>query len=95
MFCANCGNQIDDKAVICPKCGVPVKKAYKKDKVVAGILAILVGGIGVHKFYLEDNKMGIIYLLFCWTCIPSIIGLVEGIMYLVATDEEFNSKYVK
>ncbi|MCR8634759.1 MULTISPECIES: TM2 domain-containing protein [Paenibacillus] len=64
-----------------------------KSKVTAGVLAILVGGLGIHKFYLGKTLLGIVYLLFCWTCIPSIIGLIEGILYLTKTDEEFQQKY--
>jgi TM2 domain-containing membrane protein YozV len=37
--------------------------------------------------------MGILYLVFCWTGIPSIIGLIEGIIYLTKTDDEFQTKY--
>ncbi|NOU92479.1 NINE protein [Paenibacillus sp. LMG 31456] len=64
-----------------------------KSKVTAGILAILVGGFGVHKFYLGKTLLGVVYLLFCWTGIPSIIGLIEGILYLTKTDDEFQRKY--
>ncbi|RAK23160.1 TM2 domain-containing membrane protein YozV [Anoxybacillus vitaminiphilus] len=64
-----------------------------KNKVVAGILAILLGGLGIHKFYLGKLGQGILYLIFAWTGIPSIIGLIEGILYLVQSDEEFNRKY--
>ena len=60
---------------------------YTKSKAVAGILAILLGGIGAHKFYLGRWGWGIIYLLFCWTYIPSIIGLIEGIVYLVSNEK--------
>ncbi len=67
----------------------------KKDKVIAGILGILLGGFGVHKFYLGDIGLGILYLIFFWSGIPAIIGLIEGILYLVASDEEFQQKYVK
>jgi TM2 domain-containing membrane protein YozV len=65
-----------------------------KSRTTAGILGILLGGLGVHKFYLGKVGIGIVYLLFCWTSIPSIIGLIEGILYLTKTDEEFQSKYV-
>lgn len=65
-----------------------------KNKLAAGLFAILLGGLGIHKFYLDQIGLGIVYILFCWTGIPSIIGLVEGIIYLTATDEDFYLKYV-
>jgi len=64
-----------------------------KNKVAAGVLAILLGGLGIHKFYLGKLGQGILYLIFSWTGIPSIIGLIEGILYLIQTDEEFNARY--
>lgn len=64
----------------------------KKNKIVAGVLAILLGGIGIHKFYLGKIGLGVVYLLFCWTGIPAIIGLIEGIMYLCSNDENFQLK---
>jgi TM2 domain-containing membrane protein YozV len=72
----------------------------EKTKVVAGVLGILLGAFGVHKFYLGYNKEGIIMLVVtlvsCGTLamVSSIIGLVEGIMYLTKTDEEFKATYV-
>ncbi|MEK3719888.1 TM2 domain-containing protein [Paenibacillus sp. FSL H8-0034] len=65
-----------------------------KSKSTAGILAILLGSLGAHKFYLGKIGLGVVYLLFCWTGIPGIIGLIEGILYLTKTEEEFQSKYV-
>jgi TM2 domain-containing membrane protein YozV len=53
----------------------------------------LVGGIGVHKFYLGRIGQGILYLVFCWTFIPSIIAFVEAIIYVTMTDEAFTKKY--
>jgi TM2 domain-containing membrane protein YozV len=64
-----------------------------KSRVTAGILAILLGDFGIHKFYLGKIGQGIVYLIFCWTGIPAIIGLVEGILYLLMKDEEFAQKY--
>ncbi|MFD1738471.1 TM2 domain-containing protein [Bacillus salitolerans] len=66
-----------------------------KSRIVAGILGILLGSFGIHKFYLGKIWQGILYLLFSWTGIPGIIGLIEGILYLVKTDEEFHAKYSK
>ena len=64
-----------------------------KSKVAAGILAIFLGGIGVHKFYMGKIGMGILYLLFCWTGIPACIGFIEGIIYLCSNDENFQLKH--
>lgn len=64
-----------------------------KSKVAAGVLGILLGGFGVHKFYLGQTGWGVAYLLLCWTGIPAIAGLIEGIMYLVSSDSDFDRKY--
>jgi len=64
-----------------------------KSRITAGILAILLGDFGIHKFYLGKIGQGIVYLIFCWTGIPAIIGLVEGILYMLMKDEEFAQKY--
>ncbi|WP_456277754.1 TM2 domain-containing protein [Bacillus sp. AK128] len=64
-----------------------------KSRVAAGVLGILLGNFGVHKFYLGKIWMGLLYLVFSWTGIPGIIGLIEGILYLVKTEEEFHAKY--
>jgi len=93
-FCSNCGKEIDPKAEICPKCGVRVYKAKEgKSKTTAGILAMFLGGIGIHKFYLGKDWQGLLYLLFCWTYIPAIIGFIEGIVYLTMSDNEFEVRY--
>lgn len=64
-----------------------------KSKVTAAILAFFLGGLGVHKFYLNQSGMGLLYLLFCWTGIPMFIALVEGIVYLITDDQTFQRKY--
>lgn len=63
-----------------------------KNRYVAVLLAFFLGGLGVHKFYL-GKWTGIFYLIFCWTYVPSIIALVEGILYLVNGEDAFNEKY--
>ncbi|MEA2500143.1 MAG: hypothetical protein QOD01_254 [Actinomycetota bacterium] len=69
------------------------RPAGGKDRTTAGILAILLGGLGVHKFYLGQTLMGFIYLLFCWTFIPELVALIEGIIFLTLPDDEFQSRY--
>lgn len=64
-----------------------------KSKVAAGILGIFLGGLGVHKFYMGQIGMGILYLCFCWTGIPAIVGFIEGIIYLCSNDENFQLKH--
>ena len=63
-------------------------------KIVAGILAILLGGLGIHKFYLGYTKEGIIQLILGFLCIGGIIGLIEGIIYLTKSDEAFAATYI-
>lgn len=63
-----------------------------KSKIAAGILAIFLGGLGIHKFYLGKVGMGVLYLLFCWTGIPAFVGFIEGIIYLCSNDENFQLK---
>jgi len=66
-------------------------------KLVAGILGILLGGLGIHKFYLGYTKEGIlnIVITLCTCGIGSIVGLIEGIIYLTKSDEEFVRTYVE
>ena len=64
----------------------------QKDRKMAGWLAICLGSFGIHKFYLGQPVLGIIYLLFFSTFIPAVIGVIEGILILRMTDEEFHLK---
>ncbi len=69
-------------------------------KITAGILGILLGCLGVHKFVLGYTKEGIIMLLVSVLTlgigagVMGIIGLIEGILYLTKPDEEFVATYV-
>ncbi len=69
-------------------------------KVAAGVLAILLGWLGIHKFYLGYTSAGLVMLLVTlFTCgiagtVIWIIGVVEGVIYLTKTDEEFVATYV-
>lgn len=71
-----------------------VLKADNK-KVLAGILGIVLGSFGVHKFILGYTKEGIIQVIISIvTCgIGGLIGLIEGIIYLTKSDEEFYQTY--
>ncbi len=96
-FCTKCGAVILKEAEICPRCGVRQPHTYsgrgRKDKTAAALLAIFLGGLGAHKFYLNNSGAGLLYLCFFWTYIPSLLGLIEGIIYLTMSNEEFDRKY--
>ena len=105
--CYACANILDVRAEICPQCGVrqPVMPGAmmvreptamtvtSKNRQTAGIFALLLGGIGVHKFYLGQPGMGVLYVVFCWTAIPAIIGFIEGIVLLTMTEQAFAEKF--
>ena len=71
----------------------PQVQSKGKSKLVAALLAFFVGGFGVHKFYLGKAGQGILYILFCWTYIPTVVAFIETIMFLFMSDAEFDRKY--
>lgn len=108
QYCTNC------QAVLTPVVGgyQPMQsvnagpltdwKALGADKkLAAGIVAILIGSLGIHKFMLGYTKEGVIMLLVTvLTCgiaavVPGIIGIVEGVLYLTKSDEEFVRTYIQ
>ncbi|MBA9073526.1 TM2 domain-containing membrane protein YozV [Flavobacterium gossypii] len=64
-------------------------------KIVAGILALLIGSLGIHKFILGYTKEGIIQIVISIvTCgIAGIIPFIEGIIYLTKSDADFYNTY--
>ena len=71
------------------------QRAGADKKIIVGICAILLGGFGVHKFILGYTSEGIIQLLLGLLCgIGGIIGIIEGIIYLTKSDEEFVRTYI-
>lgn len=76
----------------------------EKSKIAAGLLAILLGTLGVHKFYLGYTKEGLIMLLITvlgsilfglGAIVMAVIAFIEGIIYLTKTDEQFEVIYVQ
>jgi TM2 domain-containing membrane protein YozV len=64
-------------------------------KLVAGLLGILLGWTGAHRFYLGDTTGGIIRIALNLICAAGIIGIIEGIIYLTKSDEEFQKIYIE
>ncbi len=107
-FCFNCGQPTIASQVMCTKCGVSLAIAGSssdKSKVAAGLLGIFLGVFGAHKFYLGYTKEGVIMVLVsvlggiltfgvaAW--VVAVFGLIEGIVYLTKSDEEFGERYVQ
>lgn len=57
------------------------------NKLVYALLGIFFGSFGIHKFYAGKIGMGVLYLLFCWTFIPGLIGFIEGIIALTKQED--------
>lgn len=98
MYCSSCGSVIKEQAELCPECGVrqsdtSASTSGSKDKTSAALLAIFLGFIGAHHFYLGNTGRGILYLLLSWTLIPGTIALIEAVIYLTKSEEEFQRKY--
>lgn len=89
-FCFNCGQVIDSRAAICPKCGVPQPDAISNNNnnfnnrwLLALLLCFFLGVFGIHRFYLGRNTSGVLMLLTfggfgIWYIIDLIIIVVGG-----------------
>ena len=64
-----------------------------RSRILAGILSIVFGWIGIQFFYLNKIGLGIVCLIFSSTGIPALIGVIQGIMILKMSDAEFEEKY--
>lgn len=64
-----------------------------KSKTTAAIICFFLGGLGIHRFYLGQTGLGILYILFCWTFIPSLVAFIDFICLLLMSEDRFNQKY--
>lgn len=64
-----------------------------KNRTTAALLALFFGGIGVHKFYLGQGGLGVVYLLFCWTLIPALVAFIEALILFGMNDTSFAARY--
>lgn len=93
-YCSGCGKPIHKTARACPNCGAVQRgRSGSRNKIVAAILALVLGGFGIHKFYLGQTGWGILYLLFFWTFIPAIAAFVEFILLLLMNDDRFDDRF--
>lgn len=90
-YCHNCGGEVDPNASICVKCGIDINNE-RKSKIIAGILGLIFGVLGVHNFYLGYTKKALVQILLTlvggiFTCGISSVAvfvwtLIESIMIL-------------
>jgi TM2 domain-containing membrane protein YozV/Tfp pilus assembly protein PilE len=91
-YCYKCGKSINPELAKCPYCATPKLAYVSKDKFTAVILSFLFGGLGVHRFYL-GQWWGIFYLIFWSTLIPSIISIIEALVFLLTPQKKWEQKY--
>lgn len=89
ISCNECGASISNTAASCPSCGHTSGKYLHKSKIAAFALALFLGSFGLHKFYLGNNKTGFLYLIFCWTGVPTILGIIDALIILFKPQKEF------
>ncbi len=101
VYCRKCGTKVPENVKFCPNCGETVSAPSKstvdaKDKTTAGLLAIFLGGIGIHYFYLGKTTAGIltIVITLCSCYLWGVLMFIQGIMMLVMDDDTFQAKYV-
>ncbi|HIZ85341.1 MAG TPA: TM2 domain-containing protein [Candidatus Coprenecus stercoravium] len=98
VFCSNCGAKMPQDMKYCPQCGCPnpaSPEKYPKEKLVSGLLAIFLGGLGIHYFYLGKSTAGLITILLtlCTCGIWPFVMLIQGIIMLTMDEGDFNEKY--
>ena len=69
-----------------------MQKWNSRNRREAGVLAIVLGGLGIHKFYLGKYGKGLLYFATCWSGIPVLISIGEGIHFLTESDEQFEEE---
>lgn len=67
----------------------------KKNKTLAIVLALFLGGFGAHWFYLERPIKGLAYFVMCWTLIPAFLSLFTAIYWLTLSDETWREKNIR
>jgi hypothetical protein len=65
-------------------------ETVRRDEVVGILLALFLGGFGVHHFYLRRTGLGILYCCFCWTPLPWVLGFIEC-FFMPGRVREFNA----
>ncbi len=109
LYCGatfNTGSTTPKETTVVPKSDVTPKatkaeetsqpqmiKIHDRSRIVAILLAFFLGDIGGQFFYLGSPIKGILCVLFCWTWIPAVIGIIHGILLIIMGDDGFDEEY--
>ena len=98
MYCSNCGAEINDKAVVCIKCGCAVNQpktetAINQNWLITLLLCFFVGCLGVHRFYVGKTGTGIIQLITFGGC--GIWTLIDFIMICIGNFTDCEGNVIK
>ena len=90
-FCANCGKTINATADVCLECGFAVKKSSDTDdnKMMLGIIALLIGGLGIHNFLMGETKKGVFKIIMSFVCALVDAVKIFGDKYEINPDKYF------
>ncbi len=106
--CYACAGILDVRAEVCGRCGIrqpelPVMTppevvratvaATRHSRPLAIVLALLLGGFGLHKAYLGRVRTATIYAVFCWTFIPALLAIFDAFALMALSDEDFAKHY--
>ncbi|WP_256261121.1 TM2 domain-containing protein [Shewanella sp. NIFS-20-20] len=104
QLCSQCGATIAHCDLVCHQCqcdfsldalaGVDPSVRPKSQQLTAWF-SLLLGGIGAHRFYLGQPLKGSLYLAFCWTLIPSLVGCVDAFKTITMDPVQFKLKYCR
>lgn len=105
-FCASCGAEVNEKAIVCVKCGVALPGAKSagvaaggagdvsdKDWIVTLLLCFFLGFLGIHRFYAGHTGIGVVQLLTLGGC--GIWALIDFILILVGAFKDGQGRPLK
>lgn len=100
--CTACSETMSVHANNCPQCDTPIglealagvdPNMRIKNQKLAICFGLLLGGLGLHKFYLGHHLKGSLYLLFSWTLVPIVVGWVDSIRTFKMSPFRFAQQY--